>query len=164
MKRPRKAHPSTPCPLDPEKHLPLKGRFTAPWPSLDIQAQPPRSSLRISNSDTLWIFIFCSLGAIFCIKIILKKCNVPKDGFAFKIIPLGLNKFLGNPVYKSGWSLTVKSKNQTDGTVSRELEWKKQLLPGRGKKRPERHLCLFLQNLENNSLPQLSPQDQTSSK
>ena len=49
-------------PLDLEKHPPLTRYIHNPLPSSAVQPQPPASSLRASNSDTLWIFICCSSG------------------------------------------------------------------------------------------------------
>lgn len=68
-------------------------------------------------------------------------------------------------MYKSGQSFTVKFEKETDKAVGQS--------PGdrnnyflKMEKRVERRvfLLLFLQNLENNILPELTPQDQTSSK
>lgn len=81
-----------------------------------------------------------------------EKCNLPKDGFAFKIIPSGLNKTLGNPESKSRWSLTVKSVKETDGTVRREPSDRNNYSL-EGGKRAERHLCLFFENVENTVSP-----------
>ena len=49
-------------------------------------------------------------------------------------MPFGLNKFLGNPVYKSGWGLTVKSKKETDGTVSQKATVTETTIPWKGEK------------------------------
>lgn len=81
-------------------------------------------------------------GQYFVLRLSLK-CNLPKDGVAFKIMPLGLNKFLGNLVYKSGRGLTVKSEKETDGTVGQKAPVTETTIPWKGKKKG-RKASLFI--------------------
>lgn len=67
-------------------------------------------------------------------------------------------------MYKSGQSLTVKSEKETDKAVGQSPGDRNNYFLKIEKKRVERQFFYFLQNLENYILPQLTPQDQTSSK
>lgn len=59
-------------------------------------------------------------------------------------MPLGLNKFLGNPVYKSGQGLTVKSETETDGTVGQKAPVTETTIPWKGLWGGGRKASLFI--------------------
>lgn len=85
-----------------------------------------------------------------------KKCNL--QSCALKIMPLGLNKIFGNSMCKSGQSLEKRQMEQSAENLGDRNNCSLE-----GEKGQEASLFIFTKFGEH-SLPQLPPQDQTSSK